>query len=176
MLRREQDTSAIKQCRKNHEQRAAKAKPKEEPDAVLKPEQGMEASGSDVVNSELDSTKSPVKAEASGGDADVKPTNGSTSNGGDDAEVQVIEKQGKPKAPVDDGGSLWQAVDEPGKKKWRHRLTDEVRRCKTRPSEGKGAILADDVSALLVVLQGRTNVVDGSRQNTFHRVAYGIHS
>lgn len=55
-------------------------------------------------------------------------------------------KKGKGKKHL--GRSLWEPMpDENGRVRlWRNKITDEKRRGKEVPDEGKGAILADDVS------------------------------
>ena len=51
-----------------------------------------------------------------------------------------------------DSSSLWEPTnDSNGKpRKWKNKLTGETKRTKTKPAEGKSAILADDVCASLL--------------------------
>lgn len=94
-----------------------------------------------------------VKEEKS--EINVKPeTNGKTrdkkgkSASSGDPDVQVIDKMDAPKSSRD-ANSMWeQCRDHHGKRAWKNRITGEVKSGKIKPNEGKGAILADDVSGL----------------------------
>lgn len=75
------------------------------------------------------------------------PSVEAVSNDGDS-----VKGKGKEKESQDTGRSLWEGIrDEKGKiRSWKHKITSEVTRAKKgeKPDEGKGAILADDVSDL----------------------------
>jgi hypothetical protein len=182
LLAREQDMSSYKACRKAQEKREArrikaeeelKAKAgvlavETEAEAAVKTEAAAGAAesavkadvGDGVVDgigaakqepaAEVQEEKPRVKSETIGKTLD---RNGKAASG--DPDVQVIDKMDAPKSSRD-GNSLWeQCRDHHGKRAWKNRITGEVKSGKIKPNEGKGAILADDVSGEQDMADGR---------------------
>jgi SWI/SNF-related matrix-associated actin-dependent regulator of chromatin subfamily A3 len=111
LLEREQDSHALKTCRKFQHKKEKKAAKKR---------------GSASV------------AGSTNGDEEAKDGEG---------EEDKKDKKNK-KVKRDSGRSLWEPLeDEHGRvRAWKNKITAEKRKGKEVPDEGKGAILADDVS------------------------------
>lgn len=134
LLEREADASCLKKCRKTFDKKMEKKAKK---------------------RSRKDSAEGEPAAGTNGDENGDKGKDGENEEDGakpdkdKDEEADAGKKDKKNKKHL--GRSLWEPVpDENGKvRQWRNKITEEKRKGKEVPDEGKGAILADDVSILL---------------------------
>ena len=162
MLLREQDFASFKEAKKQHEKHMKRMAKKQEK-AQSKIQGRIKTKGGSVEAERIEievpsKSASPVKQ-----DVDVPEANGGPSSGDgqgvkeekkDEEDFEVTDGTDFKKTQRDksfDSSSLWQPVGDTGgkPKKWKNKLTGETRRTKTKPAEGKSAILADDVSSPL---------------------------
>lgn len=161
MLLREQDLNSFKEGKKQHEKYLKRVAKKQEK-AMLKIEARRKDSSApatapeDRIEIEVPSKSvSPVKKEialpdVANGTGNYQTEASAKADKVDD-DIEITDgTEFKKKSQRDksfDSSSLWEPINEPNGKprKWKNKLTGETKRSKTKPAEGKSAILADDV-------------------------------